>query len=153
MKKTTKNEIVTVNNATVETNATVATNATKTNETINFETLYNQLIDCKTKCELVNVMLSHGLYTSTTPTTTPNVNDLYIQFNEKSRLLIGKKTLKVYTNDVHAIELAKTTGFIFDKVNDGSYRTKRATVQKTVDNFKTIFSYFEKINGFAIVQK
>lgn len=145
--KTTKNELVTVNNA------TVATNATKTNETINFETLYNQLIDCKTKCELVTVMLSHGLYTSTTPTTTPNVNDLYIQFNEKSRLLIGKKTLKVYTNDVHAIELAKTNGFIFDKVNDGSYRTKRATVQKTVDNFKTIFSYFEKINGFAIIQK
>ena len=147
MKKTTKNEIVTVNNETVE------TNAAKTNSTINFETLYNQLVDCKTKCELVTVMLSHGLYTSTTPTTTPNVNDLYIQFNEKSRLLIGKKTLKVYTNDAHSIELSKNTGFIFDKVNDGSYRTKRATVQKTVDNFKTIFSYFEKINGFAIVQK
>ena len=133
---------------------TTKTNATKTNVTINYETLYNELIECKTKCELVTTMLQYGLYTSTKPTTTANANDLYIQFNEKSRLLISKKSLKVYTNNDNANAInAIDNNFIFDSVNDGSYRVKRATVVKTIENFTKIFKYFESINAFAVVQK
>ena len=138
----------------MSTKKTTTTNATKTNVTINYETLYNDLIDCKTKCELVTTMLQYDLYTSTKPTTTANANDLYIQFNEKSRLLISKKSLKVYTNNDNANAInAIDKNFIFDSVNDGSYRVKRATVAKTIENFTTIFKYFESINAFAVVQK
>ena len=130
------------------------TNNEKTNVTINYETLYNDLVECKTKCELVTTMLQYGLYTSTKPTTTANANDLYIQFNEKSRVLISKKSLKVYTNNDHSTAInAIDNNFIFDSVNDGSYRVKRATVAKTIENFTTIFKYFESINTFSIVQK
>ena len=130
------------------------TNNEKTNTTINYEALYNELVECKTKCELVTTMLQYGLYTSTKPTTTANANDLYIQFNEKSRLLISKKSLKVYTNNDHSTAInAIDNNFIFDSVNDGSYRVKRATVAKTIENFTTIFKYFESINAFSIVQK
>ena len=130
------------------------TNNEKTNVTINYETLYNELVECKTKCELVTTMLQYGLYTSTKPTTTANANDLYIQFNEKSRLLISKKSLKVYTNNDHSTAInAIDNNFIFDSVNDGSYRVKRATVAKTIENFTTIFKYFESINAFSVVQK
>ena len=130
------------------------TNNEKTNVTINYETLYNELVECKTKCQLVTTMLQYGLYTSTKPTTTANANDLYIQFNEKSRLLISKKSLKVYTNNDNATAInAIDNNFIFDSVNDGSYRVKRATVAKTIENFTEIFKYFESINAFAIVQK
>lgn len=130
------------------------TNNEKTNVTINYETLYNELVECKTKCELVTTMLQYGLYTSTKPTTTANANDLYIQFNEKSRLLISKKSLKVYTNNDNANAInAIDNNFIFDSVNDGSYRVKRATVAKTIENFTAIFKYFESINAFSIVQK
>ena len=138
----------------MSTKKTTTTNATKTNATINYETLYNELVECKTKCELVTTMLQYGLYTSTKPTTTANANDLYIQFNEKSRLLISKKSLKVYTNNDHSTALnAIDNNFIFDSVNDGSYRVKRATVAKTIENFTTIFKYFESINAFSVVQK
>ena len=138
----------------MSTKKTTTTNATKTNATINYETLYNELVECKTKCELVTTMLQYGLYTSTKPTTTANANDLYIQFNEKSRVLISKKSLKVYTNNDHSTAInAIDNNFIFDSVNDGSYRVKRATVAKTIENFTTIFKYFESINAFSIVQK
>ena len=138
----------------MSTKKTTTTNATKTNVTINYETLYNELVECKTKCELVTTMLQYGLYTSTKPTTTANENDLYIQFNEKSRLLISKKSLKVYTNNDNANAInAIDNNFIFDSVNDGSYRVKRATVAKTIENFTEIFKYFESINAFAVVQK
>ena len=138
----------------MSTKKTTTSNATKVNVTINYEKLYNELVECKTKCELVTTMLQYGLYTSTKPTTTANANDLYIQFNEKSRLLISKKSLKVYTNNDNATAInAIDNNFIFDSVNDGSYRVKRSTVAKTIENFTEIFKYFESINAFAVVQK
>ena len=116
---------------------TTKTNATKTN--VNYTDLYTDLLKCGSKFELVATMLKHGYYTTTQPTTTKNVNDLYIQFNDKSRLLIGKKSLKLYTNDEHA----KQFDLQFDKVNDGSYRVKRATVANTIENFTLIFNHFK----------
>ena len=115
------------------------TNATKTNA--NYTDLYTDLLKCGSKFELVATMIKHGYYTTTQPTTTPNTNDLYIQFNDKSRLLIGKKSLKLYTNDEHA----KQFDLQFDKVNDGSYRVKRATVANTIENFTLIFNHFKPL--------
>lgn len=118
---------------------TKKTNATKTN--VNYQSLYDELNKCGSKYELVATMLKHGYYTSTTPTQTKNLNDLYIQFTDKSRLLITKKSLKLYTSDEHA---TKFNGLQFDRVNDGSYRVKRATVQNTIENFEMIFNYFKQ---------
>jgi hypothetical protein len=126
---------------------TTKTNATKTNANkvnTNYTSLYNELLQCTSKYELVATMLKHGYYTSTTPTQTKNLNDLYIQFTDKSRLLIGKKSLKLYTNDEHAKQF---NNLQFDKVNDGSYRVKRATVANTIENFTLIFNHFKQ---FAI---
>ena len=118
-------------------------NATKTNITFSFDidALYTELCDCTTKHQLVDAMNSYGLRTTTQPTDTPNKNDLYIQFNDKSRLLIGAKTLKLYTSESIATD-DYFKSMHFDKVNDGSYRVARATVLKSVDAFKTIFNYF-----------
>jgi hypothetical protein len=128
------------------TKSTATVNATATNTILSVEkinALYNELIVCKTKHALVDTLNKYGLRTTTIPTDTPNVNDLYIQLCDKSRVLFGAKSLKVYTNESHATALSM---FTFDRVNDGSYRTRRATVAKTVDNFKTVFEYFAK-NG------
>lgn len=125
---------------TKKTNATKTTNANKVNE--NYTSLYNELLQCTSKYELVATMLKHGYYTSTTPTQTKNLNDLYIQFNDKSRLLITKKSLKLYTNDETATKL---NGLQFDRVNDGSYRTKRATIANTIENFTLIFNHFKSL--------
>ena len=130
----------------------VVANAEKVNSKVDYSKLYEELIVCKTKQELVTTMLGHGLYTSTKPTTTANLNDLYIQFNEKSRVLITSKSLKVYTSVDHANALSNEV-FQFDNVNDGSYRTRRATVARNVENFIAIFNYFGSINAFSVVQK
>lgn len=127
-------------------------NAEKVNSKVDYSKLYEELIVCRTKQELVTTMLGHGLYTSTKPTTTANLNDLYIQFNEKSRVLITSKSLKVYTSADHANALSNEV-FQFDNVNDGSYRTRRATVARNVENFIAIFNYFGSINAFSVVQK
>jgi hypothetical protein len=127
------------------------TNNEKTNVTINtvfdnYEKLYNALIECETKHQLVDVMNMFGLRTTTQPTDTKNKNDLYIQFNDKSRVLIGKRMIKLYTCD----EIANDKyfdGLTFDVVNDGSYRTKRCSIANNVENFKKFFSYFLNDNA------
>lgn len=124
----------------IETTTAVA-NSKKVNSTPNYEKLFNELCECNTKHQLVDTMNKNGYRTTTQPTDTPNKNDLYIQFIDKSRVLISSKSLKVYTNDENASELKD---FTFDKVNDGSYRTKRATISKTVENFNKVFDYFNK---------
>lgn len=118
-------------------------NAKKVNIEFKFDVdaLYSDLNQCITKHQLVDTMNMYGLRTTTQPTDTPNKNDLYIQFNDKSRLLIGTKTIKLYTSDTIASE-KHFSGLVFDKVNDGSYRVARATMQNTIDNFKTVFNYF-----------
>jgi len=120
---------------------TTKTNATKTNN--NYSKIYDEFKNATCKKDLVDTLNRYGIRTNTTPTTTPNKNDLYVQFNDKSRLLITTKSLKVYTNDEHATKLADNT-FYFDNVSDGSYRTKRATVSNTLENFTKIFTYFEQ---------
>lgn len=127
------------------------TNNTKTNATVemvfdNYDKLYDELIKCETKHQLVDVMNLFGLRTTTQPTDTKNKNDLYIQFNDKSRVLIGKRMIKLYTNDEIASD-KYFDGLIFDAVNDGSYRTKRCSIANNVENFKKFFSYFLNDNA------
>lgn len=135
------------------------TNNTKTNATVemvfdNYEKLYNALIECETKHQLVDTMNLFGLRTTTQPTDTKNKNDLYIQFSDKSRVLIGRRTLKLYTNDEHAKSFDGCENVYFDDVNDGSYRVKRATVPNNIDNFKLFFSHFlsDSANWLPIAQ-
>lgn len=124
-------------------------NTKKTNKTTTerLEVMYNALQTATCKRDMVNVLNQYGYRTNTTPTTTPNKNDLYIQLFDKSRMLFTSKSLKVYTNDDNATAINELdNSFIFDNVNDGSYRTKRATVTNNYDNFKKVWSYFES-NG------
>lgn len=137
--KTTKTAIVTATENNVKVNAT-------------YTAIYDKMKVATCKRDLCDVLKMYGYDTTTTPTTTPNKNDLYIQFNEKSRLLITAKSLKVYTNNDHATALHNIdSNFIFDSVNDGSYRVKRATVRNTVENFIIIFDYFVKNNAVSVL--
>lgn len=141
-------ETATVETVETETETATVETATVENRTFtDFENLYNDLCGCDTKHKLVDTMNMYGLRTTTQPTDTPNKNDLYIQFFDKSRVLIGAKSLKLYTCDTIATA-TYFDGFVFDKVNDGSYRTNRATVSKSVENFTKILRYFtETIDG------
>lgn len=114
-------------------------NSEKKNQ--DYSTMYEELKGATCKRDLVDTMNAYGYRTTTIPTTTPNKNDLYIQFADKSRLLITSKSLKVYTCSENAEAMADKE-FYFDPVNDGSYRTKRATVSNNLENFTKIFSYF-----------
>ena len=136
--------LATVNQVTKEekTMKKLTTNATKTNST--YSAIYEEFKTATCKKDLVDSLNRHGIRTNTTPTETKNKNDLYVQFYDKSRLLITSKSLKVYTNEEHANGLASKE-FYFDPVNDGSYRVKRATVPNTVENFERILSYFEGV--------
>ena len=111
-----------------------------------FEQIYNALIECKTKHELVDTLNAYSIRTTTSPTDTKNTSDLYIQLCDKSRLMFTKTDIKVYTNETHANAMTTALKMIFGKVNDGSYRTQRANVPKTVENFKMIFEYFANAN-------
>ena len=122
--------------ATKATAAKATATATKFSQ---YTEIYNALSACKTKKDLVDTMNRFGLRTTTQPTTTPNINDLYIQFIDKSRLLITGKSLKLYTNEARVNDF---TGLQFDIVNDGAFRNRRATVHKSVEMFTAIFEVF-----------
>lgn len=123
-------------------------NSTKINKSINdidFTTLFDELNKCTCKSDLVDTVNKYGIYTSTKKSTNQCLTDLYIQFFDKSRVLLSKKTIKLYTcNDV----ASDFKNYIFKPCTDGSYRKMYATIDKTVDNLKTIFAYFAKNDQF-----
>ena len=123
------------------TNKEVAAKATKVENAnlsnINVKALYEELIACTTKKALVDTMNKHGLRCTTLPTTTPNINDLYIQFIDKSRIQFSKKVMKLWT----AEQVVKDLELTYDQVNDGSYRKCRATMPKAVEGFEKILNY------------
>jgi hypothetical protein len=126
------------------TNLTVTATANELKVNATYTAIYNEFTTAKCKLDLVNTLNKYGIRTNTTPTTTQNLNDLYVQMYDKSRVLITKKSLKVYTNNEHATAIHTAyNDFEFDNVNDGSYRTQRATVKNTVENFIKIMRYFE----------
>lgn len=135
--------------------STKKSNATKTNATINFDALFNDLCECKTKNALATVYNKYGFKCVTAPTTTNNTSDLYTQFNANkcgdiSRIMFTSKSIKVYASDavrdgIQSIDKS----YVFDKVNDGAVRKSRLTVSRTVENFTKIFSWFIN-NGIVL---
>ena len=139
--KTTNNETKTTTKTTTK---KPVENVTKNNSTFDYEKFFNSYIECHTKHDIVSVCTTNGIYTTTKPTDTNNMNDLYIQLFDKSRIKLNKTSLQVYTcNDV-SIELEKLFGCKSDLVTDGSYRTNRLTLSKSVDTIKSLFEYFSK---------
>lgn len=119
-------------------------NVTKNNSTFDYDKFFNSYIECHTKHDIVSVCTTNGIYTTTKPTDTNNMNDLYIQLFDKSRIKLNKTSLQVYTCSDISIELEKLFGCKSDLVTDGSYRTNRLTLSKTVDTVKSLFDYFSK---------
>lgn len=134
----------TTNKTNTKTNNEPKTNATKNNSTFNYEKFFNEYVECKTKHEIVSVCTTNGVYTTTKPTDTTNLNDLYIQFFDKSRLKLNKTSLQIYTCNDISTELETLFKCKSDVVNDGTYRTHRLTLSKTVETIKSVFEYFSK---------
>ena len=121
------------------------TNATKTNVTIDITALFTELTTVTCKKSLVDTMTKFGLQCVTAPTTTPNTNDLYLQFNankcgDVSRVQLTSKSIKVWCTATVKSLFESIDGFLFDDVNDGSSRKYRATVARSLENFSTVFN-------------
>jgi len=130
-------------------------NNAKTNNVINFEKLYNELIIATTKKQLVDAMHQNSFQCVTAPTTTANTNDLYLQFNankcgDVSRVQITSKSIKLWCTETVKNEF---TEYVFDSVNDGSARKYRTTISKTLENFTAIMTKLLKLNVLVPLQK
>lgn len=124
---------------------------------IDFQSFIDDVKTVTNKMQLVAVANKYGVYTTTKPTATKQLNDLYIQLFDGSRIKFnhstknGVSSISVYTtkkygDDIHNID----NTFVFDTVNDGKYRVSRATVPCTVDTLKTVFEFFAKLPIFYI---
>ena len=134
-----------------ENNNKATANNKKVNKTADFTQLFEELTTAKSKYDLVEAMKRAGLQCVTAPTTTPNTNDLYLQFNankcgDVSRVQLTSKSLKLWATEAVKNEF---TDFIFDGVNDGSARKFRATIPNTLDNFSKVL---EKLKDLGIVK-
>lgn len=126
-------------------------NSKKVNKTADFTQLFEELTTSKSKYELVEAMKRAGLQCVTAPTTTPNTNDLYLQFNankcgDVSRLQLTSKSLKLWATEAVKGEFSD---LVFDGVNDGSARKFRATIPNTLENFSKVLG---KLKDLGIVK-
>ena len=142
MTTTKNNETKTTTKTNAKTNNEPKTNATKNNSTFDYDKFFKSYIECHTKHDIVSVCTTNGIYTTTKPTDTNNMNDLYIQLFDKSRIKLNKTSLQVYTCNDISVELEKLFSCKSDVVNDGTYRTNRLTLSKTVETVKSLFEYF-----------
>ena len=125
------------------------TNKTKTNATINFKTLYNDLLTNKCKNDMVETYKKYGIKCETAPTKTPNTSDLYAQFNrvgcgDLSRLQMKKNCIKVFcTVDIAtALEKVFNNKHMFTDCDDGGKRVKTCTLDKTLENYTNILQCY-----------
>lgn len=124
---------------------------------IDFTSFIEDVKSVETKMQLVGVANKYGIYTTTKPTATKQLNDLYMQLFDGSRIKFnhstknGVSSISIYTTKKYGEDIHKADeSFVFDTVNDGKYRTSRATVPCTVDTLKTIFAFFSKLPMFYI---
>ena len=124
---------------------------------IDFASFIEDVKLVETKMQLVGVANKYGIYTTTKPTATKQLNDLYIQLFDGSRIKFnhstksGVSSISIYTTQKYGEDMHKeNNSFIFDKVNDGKYRVSRATVPCTIDTLKTVFGFFSKLPMFYI---
>lgn len=124
---------------------------------IDFQSFIDDVKVVTNKMQLVAVANKYGIYTTTKPTATKQLNDLYMQLFDGSRIKFnhstknGVSSISVYTtkkygDDIHTLD----NSFVFDTVNDGKYRVSRATVPCTTDTLKTVFEFFAKLPMFYI---
>lgn len=138
---------------------TTAVTPVNNNELVNidFQSFIDDVKVVTNKMQLVAVANKYGVYTTTKPTATKQLNDLYMQLFDGSRIKFnhstknGVSSISVYTtkkygDDIHALD----NTFVFDTVNDGKYRVSRATVPCTTDTLKTVFEFFAKLPMFFI---
>ncbi len=114
---------------------------------IDYAMLLDEIDGCETKRDLQRIMRDYGFVTSTKPTDTPNENDLYFQFADKSRILFQKTQLRLYTSPEFAKEWFSEDLDRFTPCNDGSYRTVYAVFEKTPEELEkllTVFGYFDE---------
>ena len=138
-------------------------NATKTNNT--YDVMFNELLNAKCKNDLVTTMLKYGMSTTTSPTTTPNANDLYIQFNDYSRVWLRKSRIDFLSTESTCNELQTTLndnkvnydtffGVIKKSDNGCSKRTHRIEkIEKTPLAFNTIINYLMSKNAIKLIEK
>ena len=153
VKKSTKKSVAPVTTA-------IAPVETKNNSSlvnIDFQSFIDDVKIVTNKMQLVAVANKYGIYTTTKPTATKQLNDLYMQLFDGSRIKFnhstknGVSSISIYTtkkygDDIHTLDNA----FVFDNVNDGKYRVSRATVPCTIDTLKTVFEFFAKLPMFYI---
>ena len=130
-------------------------NKSKTNATINFSALYDELCTCKTKVDMISAYANAGIICTTAPTTTPNINDLYAQFNrvncgDLSRIQLTSKSIKLYLTETVA---AAFPDLQFDTCNDGGKRTRKTTIAKSADAFSDILSKFIELGVIVPASK
>ena len=126
---------------------TVNTNNNKTNNVVKFDALYTALNECKSKVDMINAYRAYGIECTTAPTTTPNTNDLYAQFNrvncgDLSRIQLTSKSIKLFVTETVASAISAKLKYQFDTCNDGGKRVRKTTVSKSVDAFRDIVSVF-----------
>ena len=161
MSNTVKNEIAPVKKSVVKksTKKSVAPVEPKNSSLVNidFQSFIDDVKVVTNKMQLVAVANKYGIYTTTKPTATKQLNDLYMQLFDGSRIKFnhstknGVSSISVYTtkkygDDIHTLD----NSFVFDTVNDGKYRVSRATVPCTTDTLKTVFEFFSKLPMFYI---
>lgn len=166
MSNTIKNEVAPVKKSVVKKSTkkpvapvTTAVTPVNNNELINidFACFIDDVKTVENKMQLVAIANKYGVYTTTKPTATKQLNDLYMQLFDGSRIKFnhstknGVSSISIYTtkkygDDIHNID----NTFVFDDVNDGKYRTCRATVPCTTDTLKTVFEFFSKLPMFYI---
>ena len=138
-------------------------NATKTNNT--YDSMFNELLTAKCKNDLVTTMLKYGMSTTTSPTTTPNANDLYIQFNDFSRVWLRKSRIDFLSTvdtcnslknalDENKVDYDKFFGVIEKSDNGCSKRTHRLEkIEKTANAFNTIINFLLENNAIKLIEK
>ena len=150
--ETAKNDAVTVDTVTVD---TVVSNSEKTDTVIDFDALYTALCECKTKVDMITAYGVHGITCTTAPTTTPNTNDLYAQFNrvncgDLSRIQLTSRSIKLFVTETVSTALSNAYGYVFDVCNDGGKRVRKTTLPKTVDTFTDILNTFIECGVIAV---
>ncbi len=109
---------------------------------IDYEQMLKDINMCETKKELMDIFNKYGFRSVTKPTDTQNSGDLYFQFSDGSRLHCQKTQFTVYTCPTWT--KLYFDRYTFKECKDGSYRTRKASVPKTVEELKYILSVFVK---------
>ena len=109
--------------------------------TVDYKGLFDSLCECKTKHELIETLHAFGFHSDTLPTDTPNVNDLYFQLEDGTRLWFRENKIVLLTSDAISRD-AYFRKYSFRPSTDGKYRTKQADIPRELEDFTYVFKFF-----------